>query len=154
MRKRPCRWLDVGCGTGLAGAELTALDFKVIDGIDISDDMLKVARQRGIYRDLFSADLLAPLPIGDTVYGGAICTGTFTHAHVGAACLDEIIRTLRTGAVFAFTVHVDVYQPAGFAEKLGALAEARVLKELSHEHGIYFAAATEPEGHYFAFEKL
>lgn len=48
--------LDVGCGTGLCGE---ALDGRVrrIDGVDLSPEMLKVARKRKIYRRLAEADI-------------------------------------------------------------------------------------------------
>ena len=65
--------LDIGCGTGLVGRELAARGFSVIDGIYISPEMMAVARQKGGYRDLVSADLHARLPLADASYSGAIC---------------------------------------------------------------------------------
>ncbi len=146
--------LDVGCGTGLAGYELSTLGFATIDGIDVSEDMLAVARRRGIYRDLMAGDLLKTLPIADASYAGAICTGTFTHAHVGAACLDELIRTFRPGAIFAFTVHRDVHDELGFTDKLTGLTADGVLKRLSHTRDTYYASTDDPEGHFYVFRKL
>lgn len=67
--------LDIGCGTGLLGDELVRHGFEVFDGIDLSPEMLEVARQRGVYRTLIEADLLGRLPIDDGVYGGAVCAG-------------------------------------------------------------------------------
>ena len=45
--------LDVPCGTGLTGLQLHSVGFKNIDGVDLSDDMIKQAKQKGIYRHLF-----------------------------------------------------------------------------------------------------
>jgi predicted TPR repeat methyltransferase len=50
--------LDVGCGTGLAGEALAALGFAVVDGLDISPEMMAVAMARGAYRQCLQADLL------------------------------------------------------------------------------------------------
>ena len=101
--------LDIGCGTGLVGRELAARGFSVIDGIDISPEMMAVARQKGGYRDFVCADLNARLPLADASYSGAICCGTFTSGHVRANCLEEVLRVLAPGAPFAFTVKLEVW---------------------------------------------
>ncbi|MDH3740074.1 MAG: class I SAM-dependent methyltransferase [Hyphomicrobiales bacterium] len=145
--------LDVGCGTGLAGSELAKLGYDMMDGIDLSESMLEMAGKRGLYRKLFVADLLKPLDIETGVYDGAICTGTFTHAHVGAECLDEIVRTLKPGGLFAFTVHREVHDELGFGAKLAALERAGVLTQKEHTRDIYFEDSQEAEGHYYAYVK-
>ncbi|NNE23089.1 MAG: class I SAM-dependent methyltransferase [Rhizobiales bacterium] len=145
--------LDVGCGTGLAGKELAELGYTMIDGLDLSKSMLAMAGKRGLYRRLFVADLLKPLAIESGVYDGAICTGTFTHAHVGAECLDEIARTLKSGAVFAFTVHREVHDELGFDVKLAGLEGAGVLSLKEHTRDIYFDGSEDAEGHYYAYVK-
>ncbi|MEL7429638.1 MAG: class I SAM-dependent methyltransferase, partial [Pseudomonadota bacterium] len=86
--------LDVGCGTGLAGENLAALGFSTIDGMDYCAEMLDTARakQHGgkpVYQRLIEADLTLHLPVADQTYDHMICTGTFTHAHVGAEALRE-----------------------------------------------------------------
>ena len=45
--------LDVGCGTGLAGVELSRFGYTKIDGLDVSAGMLERARNQGTYRQLF-----------------------------------------------------------------------------------------------------
>lgn len=153
LHDRAARVLDVGCGTGLAGRELAALGYTDVDGLDLSNDMLRVAGSHGIYRKLIEADLLKPLGIDDCSYGGAICTGTFTHAHVGAGCLGEIVRTLKAGAVFAFTVHRDVYKEMGFDARLAELTQQGDLKLLSHHLDTYFDTSEDPEGNFFAYQR-
>ena len=44
--------LDFGCGTGLAGLALRLAGFEVIDGVDISPEMLAQARAKDVYRNL------------------------------------------------------------------------------------------------------
>ena len=48
--------LDLGCGTGLAGAALAPLASRLV-GIDLSPAMLAEARKRGLYADLVEGDL-------------------------------------------------------------------------------------------------
>jgi len=113
--------VDIGCGTGLAAKALAALGFTIIDGIDLSPDMLIQADSSPVYRELIEADLTAVLPLSDNTYDAAICTGTFTHGHVDATALDEIVRILKPGGYFAFTVHRHVWQSAGFESTLASL---------------------------------
>ena len=40
--------IDIGCGTGLVGQTLKTLDYGHINGIDFSEEMLKVARPKGV----------------------------------------------------------------------------------------------------------
>ena len=51
------RILDFGCGTGLVGKELFKHGCKKIDGIDCSAEMLKQAKAKGIYSDMYHVTL-------------------------------------------------------------------------------------------------
>lgn len=145
--------LDIGSGTGLAGAELAAKGFTTIDALDYSPQMLAVAEARGIYRKLIEADLNMPLDLPDAAWDAMICTGTFTHAHVGGKCLGELFRLLKPGGLFACTVHADVWEPAGFAEEVARLAAAGILETRHHEPGTYYASSQTPEGFYILWRK-
>jgi SAM-dependent methyltransferase len=48
---------DLGCGTGRTGAWLRQRGVELIDGVDLTPEMLAVARQRGVYRRLVEADV-------------------------------------------------------------------------------------------------
>ncbi len=150
---RDCRVLDVGSGTGLAGAALAAHGFTNIDALDFSPQMLAVAQARGVYAKLIEADLTQPLALPSDSYDAMICTGTFTHAHVGAQCLDELFRVLAPGGMFACTVHKDVWHSAGFSVKIASLERAGTLAVLYHQPGIYYRGSVEPEGYYCVWHR-
>ena len=42
--------LDAGCGTGLTGVALANSGYKIIDGVDLSDEMITQAAKTGVYR--------------------------------------------------------------------------------------------------------
>jgi len=138
--------LDVGCGTGLAGEALAALGFAVVDGLDISPEMMAVAMARGTYRQCLQADLLITLPLSAAAYDAAVCCGTFTTGHVGAGCLDEIFRVLRPGAPFAFTVKTSEWERLGFQAALQRLQAAGVARADSIAPGRLYANSPEPDG--------
>ncbi len=49
--------VDLGCGTGRTGAWLRRHGVAVIDGVDLTPEMLVVARSKGVYRALVEADI-------------------------------------------------------------------------------------------------
>ncbi len=49
--------VDLGCGTGRTGAWLRKRGVAVIDGVDLTPEMLAVARETGVYRRLAEADV-------------------------------------------------------------------------------------------------
>lgn len=82
--------LDYGCGTGLSGEALIDAGFTVIDGADPSDEMLRIARERAVYRSLVVLDLdeLGP-PFAPGSYDvvtaiGVIGPGAAPHTLLGA----------------------------------------------------------------------
>lgn len=112
--------LDAGAGTGLVGVALAQVGVSPVDGIDISPEMLSLAAAKGTYRSLSLADLTAVLPLPDAAYSGVVSAGTFTHGHVGPGAFDELLRVMRPGAIFAGSIHPDVYETGGFAAAFAA----------------------------------
>lgn len=53
------RAADLGCGTGRTGAWLRAQGVGAIDGVDLTPQMLAVARARGVYGRTLEADVAA-----------------------------------------------------------------------------------------------
>jgi SAM-dependent methyltransferase len=127
--------LDIGAGTGLLGE---ALRGAVVDAIDLSPEMLRVAEAKGVYRKLFTGDLTGPLDIPSDSYGGLISTGTFTHGHVGAVCLPELWRIAQPGGLFVCTVIAEVLDSAGFGSALAQMvARGQITPVQFREFSIY-----------------
>lgn len=116
--------LDIGAGTGLVAEHLRGLD---VHAIDITPEMLDLARPKGLYSQLFQGDLTKPLDFADGTYGGVISCGTFTHGHVGPECLPELLRVTRPGALFCCGTIPAVLDGAGFGSALALLvAQGRI----------------------------
>jgi predicted TPR repeat methyltransferase len=130
--------LDLGCGTGLTCRLLAERGYSRLDGIDISREMLQVARERGIYQDLLAGDLNQPLQRESDSYDGVISSGTFTHGHVGPEPLDEVFRVLRPGGILACTVHMDLWETKGFEAKFKALIDQGIASLISKDEGSYY----------------
>jgi len=127
--------LDVGAGTGLIGEFLIA-NSREIDAIDISPEMLNIARLKNCYSKIIEADLTKRLLINDNHYGAIVSAGTFTHGHVGPDVLDELLRVTRSGSHFVFTIHYKFYKKAGFDKKFLEI-ERSITKPKFHEVYVY-----------------
>lgn len=115
--------LDVGCGTGVVGAELARLGVPVIDGIDISPEMLaqaavKTHEGRPTYRQLFEADLTGRLELDNDTYAGVVSAGAFTHGHLGPESVAELLRVARPGARCSLGINSAHFAEAGFGDWL------------------------------------
>lgn len=115
--------LDAGAGTGLVGEWLGIVGYPAVEALDISDGMLAIAAQKGVYRRMHKAALGGPLPFPDKAYAAIVSSGVFTTGHVGAEGLDELYRICRPGGVIVLTVK-DTLWNSGFAATLAADAAA------------------------------
>ena len=152
--RRDVKVLDVGCGTGLLAGCLRAEGFNRVDGLDYSAPMLTVAQRESRIDKAFLRDLNERLEMGEACYDMLVSTGTFTHGHVGAGCLPELLALLEPGGHLICTVHRDVWDDGGFGLGLQALSEAKVAEVRSREAGRLFADDSEPSGWYLVVEKI
>ena len=129
IKDKSLRIIDVGCGTGLVGVELEKGGFSNFDGIDISQEMIDIAKQRG-YSKLFIGSLNDSLPCENNEYDAALCVGVFTHGHVSSDRLDELIRIVKPGGIICFTVNEGVYDSYGFDSKIKNLESTNIWKIL------------------------
>lgn len=96
--------IDLGCGTGLCGAELTGL-IEHLAGVDASAAMLEHADRRGIYHNLVEGDLeqylgITPEASTDCV----IAADVFIYVGELAGIFREAARVLQAGGLFIFSV--------------------------------------------------
>ena len=152
--RRDARILDVGCGTGLLASYLRAHGFNRVDGLDYSAPMLAVAKREGRIDQAFLCDLNERLELEAECYDMLASTGTFTHGHVEAGCLPELLKLLVPGGRLICTVHRDIWDEGGFGSGLQELTEAKVVAVRSREIGCLFADEDEPTGWYVVVEKL
>jgi SAM-dependent methyltransferase len=92
------RAADLGCGTGRTGTWLRARGVGHIDGVDLTPEMLAIARDRGIYQDLREADV-ADSGLESGAY--ALVTTCLVDEHLAdlRPLYREAARLLRPGGV-------------------------------------------------------
>ncbi len=109
--------LDVGAGTGLVGECLYKSGNKKIIGIDISSEMLEQAKLKGCYSSLIKADVTKKIPLKSNSIGSVVSAGTFTHGHVEANAIDELLRITKPRGLFVLSINSQVFIKGGFKEK-------------------------------------
>ena len=130
LKDKTAKIIDVGCGTGLVGEELKAKDFIYFDGLDISKDMLSIAKSRG-YRSLILGSLNKQLPVFDDAYDAAMCIGVFTHGHVSSDRFNELCRIVKPGGYVCFTINEGVFEEYGFKEMIAEFQLNKVWEVIS-----------------------
>ena len=111
--------IDIGTGTGLVGKYLKELRPEIlIDGIDISPEMLAEAAKKGVYRNLIEQDLNLPVANSDAPYDALVTIGTFTHGHLGSEVLDNLIPLVKKGGYFVVAVNEKYFHEHSFLDKI------------------------------------
>ncbi|MEY4561748.1 MAG: hypothetical protein RLZZ618_1025 [Pseudomonadota bacterium] len=97
--------LDAGCGTGLCGP-LIAPWAKTLGGIDLSKGMLDHARAKGVYTDLYKAELTEFLRMSPDQWDVVLSADTLCYFGDLTALIKAASTSTRPGGTLVFTVEV------------------------------------------------
>ena len=136
---------------GLSSAEESLALYH--DWASTSDDTMLTGLGYVSPARLHEADLTRRLPMDGETCDVVACSGTFTHGHIGADCLGELLRVLKRGGILACTVHGDVWKELGFEQAFAAFEAGGRVERLVLEPGAYYENAREPDGWYGAWRK-
>jgi predicted TPR repeat methyltransferase len=94
--------MDLGCGTGLCGVAFRD-SVGSIDGVDISKKMVERAREKGVYRNLWSGDLLDVLTSLDEKYQLIIAADVFIYVGNLEAVFNTLAQRMTADSYFTFS---------------------------------------------------
>jgi predicted TPR repeat methyltransferase len=121
--ERPMRFdtmLDLGCGTGLAGAAFRPL-VRELAGVDLSERMVERARAKNIYDRLATGDLVqflqAEVRAGKR-YELIVAADVFIYLTWLPTVISAAARALASGGLVAFTVETHAGDDVILGEKL------------------------------------
>lgn len=125
--------LDFGCGTGLSGLALKLAGFSVIDGVDLSAEMLAQADQKGIYNKLHHIKAGDQLDHAPGYYAAIAAIGVIGAGAAPISVLHMLMKGLGRGGllVLSFNDHAlqDPSNEAGLSEWLDCGAAHLKFKE-------------------------
>ena len=115
FNSREIEVLDFGCGTGLVGEEIHKQALKVlVDGIDLSPNMLEKARTRNCYRNLWELnlmDIIIKKQIDSKIskdniklYPVIVSCGVFLEGHAPLEIIDKLVDHLEREGFLLFTI--------------------------------------------------
>ncbi len=113
--------LDAGCGGGIQAEAIAMLGYGPITGIDLSDGMLAIARNKNIYADLRQMTLGEHLDFPDHTFSAVISSGVITPKHAPAHTFIELIRVTKPGAPIVFSLRDDVKQEPEYPQMVERL---------------------------------
>ncbi len=96
--------LDAGSGTGILGEGLHVLGYSNVTALDISEGMLRVAANKGIYRATRQMALGEHLDFPNDCFACIAAMGVLTVGHAPPSSLDELVRITRPGGVIIFSM--------------------------------------------------
>src|SRR5262249_52381779 len=95
--------VDLGCGTGLMGLQVRS-SAKRLDGVDISQEMIKKAKERGVYDNLICDELVDFLASLSTQYDLVVSTDVFNYFGELSQVFELVHRNLNRTGLFGFSV--------------------------------------------------
>ncbi len=137
--------VDAGAGTGIIGRVLNGMGHDDITGFDLSNGMLKIARDTGVYTELDRQVIGEPLKYESNSFDACVSVGTFTEGHAPSSGFDEIARIVKPGGHFIVTIRPDIYENEGYQDKVAEMTKAGKMKLV--EKSEKFRLFTEVDPH-------
>jgi predicted TPR repeat methyltransferase len=78
--------LDAGAGDGLSGKAITDCGFEEVTGIDVSAELIKIARKNKIYKRAEVADLNKPVKFRTDEFDAITIVGVMTYLENDGCC--------------------------------------------------------------------
>jgi predicted TPR repeat methyltransferase len=140
--------LDLGCGTGLAGAVFRPLAAR-LDGVDLSPAMIEKARARNIYEHLAVQDLTSTLGAEGPSYDLILAADTLVYLGDLKAVFEAAHARLAPDGYFLFTVEKAEGEGFELGPKRRWRHSENYLRQLAQETGFvisgFVAAAPRRE---------
>ncbi len=131
--------LDFGCGTGLGGIALSHAGFGMIDGTDISENMLQHARAKTVYRSL---KLGTPGEVGveRKQYDIIVAIGVVSLGAAPPEMLAALMDVLPQGGLLAFSYNDPTLGNPDYIAALDAIVTSGTATVLFREHGPHLSS--------------
>ena len=121
------RAIDLGCGTGLCGAEFHG-NCAHLTGVDLAEKMITQARDKGLYDQLVQGDIVETLTELDQTFDLFISADTFIYVGDLAAVFEAVAAHADPGALFIFSTE------SGYRQDVELLGSGRYAHSNAYIH--------------------
>jgi predicted TPR repeat methyltransferase len=97
--------IDLGCGTGLAGAQFRGLT-EELWGVDVSPQMIEQAEKKNIYDHLETSEILNYLKASNSIFDVFVAADVFIYVGDLRELFTQVYRTAGDGALFVFSTEL------------------------------------------------
>ena len=132
--------LDYGCGTGLCGLALKSVGFDVIDGTDISAEMLAKAEAREVYRALWKGEPGTLGHIGPGDYSAIAACGVVSLGAAPPETLDMLVTAMAPGNLLAFSFNEATMADRSYTDRLDVITLAPDIEVAFEQDGPHLPA--------------
>lgn len=129
--------LDIGCGTGLSGMAFTKTGFTAIDGNDLCQDMIDIAHERAVYKDIQLADLNNPMNFEKGHYRYIAAVGVVAVGHAPASTIYDVISKLDENGLFVFSLNDPTLKDGSYEPLIYKAIEAGDIDLLHCDYGTH-----------------
>jgi len=112
------RMLDLACGSGLMGVCAKARAAELV-GIDLSPEMIELARARDIYDRLEAAEITAWLAEGGDAFDLILCCDSLIYFGDLAPVMRAAASRLAPGGLFAVSMELGAHEPFRLSPETG-----------------------------------
>lgn len=127
--------LDIGCGTGISGKKLSEVGFNSIDGCDINPEMLKIAKTRKIYKELWLSDPENPFPFDNGKYDAITAVGVIGAGAAPLILFHQAISKLASGGLFVFSFNDHTLDDPSYEAAINHETESKNFELMFKEYG-------------------
>lgn len=156
------RVLDIGCGTGCLGQAISnILPSMQIEGVDISPEMLRIAKEkqnsvlnRPSYKNLFLHDVTKDWSFTDTRYDALVSSGVFTSGHLMPKDILPSLKLLLGRGLFVSSIKKNHYEEYGFKQVIQQLFDDGHISEPSFKVVNSYDSEYDAESVIVTFKKI
>lgn len=138
---RYARVLDLGCGTGLTGA-LIRPRADYLEGVDLSPNMIRRARAKGVYDMLTCAPIEERLAGSEANFNLILAADVFCYVGALDAVFAGLARSLAAGGLAVFTVERSEMDDVVLRPSLRFAHSEAFLRRIAAQAGLQVAAAS------------
>ena len=133
--------LDYGCGTGLSGFALQAVGFVNIDVLDVSQEMVTLAKKKSIYKKLTVFDPSTKIPVQADQYKIITAIGVIGAGAAPLEVFDNLFSLLPPNGLFAFSFNDHTLSDPNYEEKVNQCVNSGLAIILHKSYGNHLPKA-------------
>ncbi|XP_002734272.1 methyltransferase-like protein 27 [Saccoglossus kowalevskii] len=130
IKNKDAEILDLGCCTGLVGLELQRCGFSNVDGLDISEECVKLAREKNAYRKIYIEETSPDKPLSFPTGSYDVVTVVGAGMFLDIKTMKDWLRITKTDGFVVIAVMESELTDKAFKPTVDEYLEKGLMKEV------------------------